>query len=231
MFQIASLLLVAVLLYGIHRIRLRKVQRRGIDLEALIEARTVELLAAYKQLEEASLTDALTGLRNRRFIQQTIGADVATVLRTHTHGASPQGGADLVFLMLDLDHFKHINDTYGHAAGDTVLVQVANILRRLLREADHVARWGGEEFLIVARFIDRRRAPELAEKIRAAVAAHIFALPDGSGVQRTCSIGFAAFPFLGAQKQGSWEAAVDVADAGLYRAKREGRNRWVDGGA
>lgn len=206
-------------------------ERRGNVLEALIEAQTVELVTAYKQLEEASLTDALTGLRNRRFIQQTVGADAATVLRNHARGESPQGGADLVFLMLDLDHFKHVNDTYGHAAGDAVLVQVAGILRRLLRESDHVARWGGEEFLIVARFIDRRRAPELAEKIRAAIAAHIFTLPDGTGVQRTCSIGFAAFPFAAAQPQSSWEAVIDVADAGLYKAKREGRNRWVDGAA
>jgi predicted signal transduction protein with EAL and GGDEF domain len=89
-------------------------------------------------------------------------------------------------------------------------------------------RWGGEEFLVVARFVDRRDAPELAEKIRAAIAGHDFRLPDGTAIQRTGSIGFAAFPFSPAQPRAvAWEEVVDAADHGLYAAKRSGRNRWV----
>jgi diguanylate cyclase (GGDEF)-like protein len=230
-FRTMSVMLVAVLAYAAHRARMRRIEKRGGELEALVEARTVELRDAYRKIEEASLTDALTGLRNRRFIQQAVGADAATVSRRHTDGQAGAGDADLVFLLLDIDHFKQVNDTHGHAAGDAVLVQVADILRRLFREADHVARWGGEEFLVVARFTDRSRAPELAEKIRAAVEQHAFQLPDGKTMHRTCSVGYAAYPFTGTQALNSWETAIDTADQGLYRAKREGRNRAIDGAA
>ncbi len=230
-FRAGVVLLIAVAAYGAHRLRVRRMETRGGELETLIEARTVELIEAYKRIEEASLTDALTGLRNRRFIEQAVGADAATVLRDHANGEGSSGTADLVFLLLDIDHFKQVNDTYGHSAGDAVLVQLGETLRRLFREADHVARWGGEEFLIVARFTDRRRAPELAEKTRAAVEAQTFRLPDGSGIQKTCSIGFAAYPLASTLADAPWHKAIDVADAGLYRAKREGRNRCVDGAA
>jgi diguanylate cyclase (GGDEF)-like protein len=133
-----------------------------------------------------------------------------------------------VFLLLDLDHFKSVNDTHGHAAGDAVLIQTAAVLRATFRAADYVVRWGGEEFLVVARFVDRREAPELAEKLRAAVASHGFRLADGTLLRRTCSIGFAAFPFSVSQPRAvGWEEVVDAADRGLYAAKRSGRNGWV----
>jgi diguanylate cyclase (GGDEF)-like protein len=137
-------------------------------------------------------------------------------------------GSDLVFLLLDLDHFKSVNDTYGHAAGDAVLVQTAAVLSRVFRASDPVVRWGGEEFLAVARFVDRREAPRLAEKIRAAIAGHPFRLDDGTVLQRTCSVGFAAFPFTPSQPRSiPWEEVVGLADFGLYAAKKSGRNRWV----
>ena len=216
-------------------------EARGRELEGLVAARTVELRDAYARIEEASLTDALTGLRNRRFIQQTVDADAAAVRRLHAGGEGQSGRADLVFLLLDLDHFKQVNDVHGHAAGDAVLVQVAEILRGLIRTGDHVARWGGEEFLVVARFTDRRRGLELAEKIRATVEAHRFRLPDGTELRKTCSIGFAAYPNDRDADRGphdadfaswggdSWQAVIGIADAGLYRAKREGRNRAIGG--
>jgi diguanylate cyclase (GGDEF)-like protein len=225
-FRLSSLLVILVAAYATHRWRVSWMEARGRELEALVESRTVELRDAYARIEEASLTDALTGLRNRRFIQQTVDTDAADVRRLHADGEGPSGRADLLFLLLDLDHFKQVNDVHGHAAGDAVLAQVANILRGLFRTGDHVARWGGEEFLVVARFTDRTRGPELAEKIRAAVEAHVFRLPDGTELRKTCSIGFAAYPNA---DPGSWQAAIGVADAALYRAKREGRNRWVAG--
>src|SRR6185436_11380435 len=129
------------------------------------------------RIEEASLTDALTGLRNRRYLEQTIGADLAI--------ASRAAGEDLVFLLVDLDHFKLVNDTYGHDAGDAVLVQVGTILRAFFRTSDSAVRWGGEEFLVVVRFVDRTHAGELAEKLRFAVESHRFALPDGRTITRT----------------------------------------------
>jgi diguanylate cyclase (GGDEF)-like protein len=204
------------LMYGAYRLRVRHLRARERELALLVAMRTRELETAYAQIEEASLTDPLTGLRNRRYLEQTIGADL---------DVSSRGGVerDMVILMVDLDHFKSVNDRHGHAAGDAVLVQLARLLQRTFRTSDHVVRWGGEEFLIVARFVDGARATELAEKLRAAVESHEFVLPDGAVLRKTCSIGVAVWPFTPAV---TWEHAVDLADAALYEAKRGGRNAW-----
>lgn len=205
------------LLYGAYRLRVRQLRARERALERIVAARTRELETAYAKIEEASLTDPLTGLRNRRYLEQTIDADLEVAER---------GGVerDIVILMVDLDHFKSVNDQYGHAAGDAVLVELARLLQQTFRTSDHIIRWGGEEFLIVVRFVDRAIAAELAEKLRAAVAEHEFVLPDGTVLHRTCSIGFAVWPFV---PEVNWERAVDLADAALYEAKRGGRDRWA----
>jgi len=206
-------LIAGALAYGVYWLRVRQLRARERELERLVEERTRELATAYEQIEEASLTDPLTGLRNRRFLEQTITGDLELASRGH---------GDLVVLLADLDHFKSVNDTYGHAAGDAVLSELARLMVRTFRTSDYVVRWGGEEFLIVVRFVDRATAPELAEKLRAAVAAQPFVLPDGTVLQRTCSIGFAVWP--GGE---SWDRTVDLADAALYAAKRGGRNACV----
>jgi len=188
----------------------------------------LRLAAANERIEETSLTDALTQLRNRRFLEQALGSDLELAARRHEDGRAGEGEADLVFLLLDMDHFKSVNDSHGHAAGDAVLVQVAALLRSVFRASDHVVRWGGEEFLIVARFVGRERGPELAEKVRAAVEAHEFRLDDGTLLKRTCSVGFAAYPLSTRQPRAcSWQEIVGIADHGLYAAKRKGRNGWV----
>ncbi|HYR29601.1 MAG TPA: diguanylate cyclase, partial [Thermoanaerobaculia bacterium] len=209
----------AAAIYGIYRLRVRQLRARERDLQRLVAVRTSELAAAYAKIEEASLTDPLTGLRNRRYLEQVIGADLQLAARGH---------GDLVVLLVDLDHFKEVNDTYGHAAGDAVLVQLAELLRRTFRASDHVVRWGGEEFLIVVRFVDRAGASEPPEKLRRAVAANLFVLPDGTTLHKTCSIGYAVWPSADAA---TWERVVDLADAALYAAKRGGRNAcWSGGG-
>ena len=234
-FRAGMALLVLALAYGGVRLRVRRLEARGRELERLVEVRTLslaeknrELERAYVQIEDASLTDALTGLRNRRFLEQGIESDLALAVRRHEEGAAAEGGADLLFLLLDLDHFKSVNDVHGHAAGDAVLTQTAALLRSTFRAADYLVRWGGEEFLVVVRFCDRRDGPDLAEKIRAAMEGHDFRLADGTALKRTCSIGFAAYPFSPVrQREIGWEKIVDVADLGLYAAKRSGRNGWV----
>lgn len=199
----------------------RQTRRRDLSLR-------LRLAAAYEQIEETSLTDSLTQLRNRRFLEQALGSDLDLAARRHEDGKAGDGEADLVFLLLDMDHFKSVNDSYGHAAGDAVLVQAAALLRSVFRASDHVVRWGGEEFLIVARFVDREKAPELAEKVRAAVEAHDFRLDDGILLKRTCSIGFASYPFsTRLPRARGWQEIVEIADLGLYAAKRNGRNGWV----
>ncbi len=231
---LAALGLIA-LAYAAYRLRVRRLEARGRALEQLVQERTLslaetnqELTVAYRRIEEASLTDPLTRLRNRRFLDQGIESDLDLSARRHEDGHTGSGETDLAFLLLDLDHFKTVNDTYGHAAGDAVLSQTADLLRSTCRASDHLVRWGGEEFLLVARFCDRADAPTLAEKIRATIAAHPFRLDDGLEIRRTASIGFAVYPFAPAAPRAvGWQEIVAMADLALYAAKRRGRNRWV----
>ena len=139
------------------------------------------------------------------------------------------GGRPAASCLLDIDHFKSKSTTsHGHAAGDAVLVQMRERLQEVFREADYLVRWGGEEFLVVARNTSRAAAPELAERARRSVGDRPFMLPQGRTLLRTCSIGFACFPLAPSQPRAAgWALAVDLADAALYAAKREGRNRWV----
>jgi diguanylate cyclase (GGDEF)-like protein len=215
-FRLLAALALCALAYGAYRLRVRQLGARARELERVVRERTAELEEAYARIESASLTDPLTGLRNRRYLEQVIGADQQLAERR---------GEDLVLLLVDLDHFKSVNDRHGHAAGDAVLVQTAEVLRQVFRASDHLVRWGGEEFLIVARFVDRAHGPELGEKLRAAVEAHPFALPavdveHGEVLRRTCSIGVAAWP----SPPLSWDQVIQEADAALYEAKRGGRN-------
>jgi diguanylate cyclase (GGDEF)-like protein len=204
--------------------------------------KNIELERAYHTLEEVSLTDQLTGLRNRRFFLQHVDADVAMALRRHeqpgSRGELENGqlreikdlkeNKDLVFFMVDLDHFKEVNDRYGHAAGDAVLVQMQARLREVFRETDYLVRWGGEEFLVLARATDREEAKVVAERIRRAVAHRDFLLPDGTTLAKTCSIGYACFPFMPSQPRLlTWSQVVELADMGLYIAKNSGRNAWA----
>ncbi|MEO7920081.1 MAG: GGDEF domain-containing protein, partial [Thermoanaerobaculia bacterium] len=131
-------------------------------------------------------------------------------------------------LMIDLDHFKQINDQHGHLAGDRVLTDIGAVVKGVMRDTDLVVRWGGEEFLFVARHTSREDAHRVAERICAAVGGYTFALPDGTTLRVACSVGFAPFPFfIHDRKLVKWEEVVDFADAALYAAKRAGRNRWV----
>ncbi len=201
---------------------------RLLVLQRQLEEKVRQRTAA---LEESSLTDPLTGMRNRRFLTQHIAQDCATVLRRHADlgaGQAAPADADLVFFLVDVDHFKRVNDELGHAAGDAVLMQMRGRLQPVFREADHLVRWGGEEFLIVARATSRVHAAELAERARAMVAATPFSLPGGGAIGISCSIGFACFPLATAQPRAlDWSAVIALADSALFAAKAAGRNRWM----
>ena len=195
--------------------------------QAQLLEKNLELERAYKALEEVSLTDQLTGLRNRRFFLQHVESDVALSLRGYD-GGEPGTDSDLVFYMVDLDHFKEVNDRHGHAAGDSVLVQMKDRLREVFRESDYLVRWGGEEFLVLARATDRSGAHVVAERIRQAVSSRDFVLPDGTPLARTCSIGFACYPFTPSHPRlMSWSQVVELADVGLYISKHSGRDAWT----
>jgi diguanylate cyclase (GGDEF)-like protein len=215
------------------RLRIRSLTRLTRRLRELVDARTRELALANKALLDQSLTDALTGLHNRRYLEATIPGILAQAVRAH-HAATagnvrnPSNNFAL-FAMVDLDHFKIVNDTHGHPAGDRVLQQVGELLRQVARGSDTVVRMGGEEFLLIARATGLTEAPTLPERIRSAVEAHAFDLGSGSPLRCTCSVGFCLFPIhpAGSQEPLPWEQILEVADACLYAAKRNGRNAWV----
>jgi diguanylate cyclase (GGDEF)-like protein len=190
-----------------------------------------ELSAANASLQEQTLTDPLTGLRNRRYLDFRIKEDVALVLRSHRHSEDPARARpplDLIFLVVDVDHFKNVNDIYGHHIGDALLQQMAAVLLSATRDTDTILRWGGEEFLVVARNTNRNEAAAMAERIRSAVEQHTFEVGTGVPIRKTCSLGFSVFPFAASAPEAcAWEQVVDLVDHCMYAAKRAGRNAWV----
>jgi len=198
-------------------------------LEKALETSNRTLHEALTAIENENFTDPLTDLHNRRYISAVIRADVAKVQRVYRDsGPALRENEDLVFLMVDLDHFSLINEYYGSSVGDQVLVAVAQALRRIVRESDAVIRWGGEEFLVVARSTSRKEAPELAERIRAIMAGLSIETPKGEVLRWTCSLGFAAFPFQTSDLSWlGWDRVVELTDVCLEVAKKSGRNAWV----
>lgn len=166
------------------------------------------------ELERASRTDALTGLSNRRHGMAELERQVA---------ASQTSGLPLSVALLDIDHFKHFNDTYGHAAGDEVLIAVAELLRSSTRKSDCVVRWGGEEFLVVLPGLPRSGAARRMRGLLATLAQRTLAIgAERTPVQVTASCGVAPW-----SPDMTVDDLVDRADQFLYRAKNTGRNRVV----
>ncbi len=178
--------------------------------------RTVDDLQRVALLERENAIDHLTSLYNRRFFERRLAEEFAHA-RRH--------GLPLALLVLDVDHFKRINDTHGHAAGDAVLRDLAARLLGAVRAYDVVARYGGEEFAVIAPSTRRADALRLAERLREVVAAQPLALRDDTGAESrigyTTSVGVAELD----ASMGDAAALFAAADAALYRAKRDGRNR------
>lgn len=167
-----------------------------------------------RQLYESSNRDALTGIFNRKHFDERLRTEVAYAERHDV---------ELSLILFDLDHFKQVNDALGHPAGDAVLRQVARLAEQTLRTEDVLARFGGEEFVVIARATSAAGALRLAERLRATVAA-VPAIVEGRPVPVTISAGCAA---LDLATGASAAALVQAADASLYAAKRAGRNRCV----
>lgn len=219
----ATLLL---LIYAGYRYQLRHLHAQRAQLERVVRQRTEELRIANKSLQDMTVTDPLTGLRNRRYLQAQLPIDLAFYERE----SLKPGGNDLVmlFTLVDIDHFKRINDEHGHHAGDMVLQQFSNLLKELVRTGDYIVRWGGEEFLIVFRPMPREMSTMIAERIRAAVEEHVFTMEGAVPIHVTSSIGFVEYPLF-RDKRGPlrWEDMVELADHALYYAKSRGRNGWA----
>lgn len=183
------------------------------------------------ELNDLVVRDSLTKLHNRRFLQEYMTVEAARIARDVTdleQGREPARDVVMGIYMLDLDHFKSVNDIHGHAAGDAILRQTAEALTSAMRKSDNLVRWGGEEFVAVAWVKDAAHVPIVAGKLRAAVEKTEFVLPDGQILRKTVSIGFGAMPFSSRQPRLlGWEQVLSIADAALYLAKAEGRNRWI----
>lgn len=160
--------------------------------------------------------DPLTGIANRRVMWEQGERRVAELKRAN---------AALAVLMVDVDHFKSINDRWGHDGGDHILVSIAGILKSNVREDDLLARVGGEEFMVLIREADARVAGEAAERLRAAIDREPVLLPSGEAWHCTASIGYC----LAAGSETSWKEIVVAADRALYAAKHAGRNRVMSG--
>ena len=197
MFAGAAMVLLGVLAALMYR-RMRELNRTLVKHEALLRAH--------------SERDALTGLANRRQFRE--------VMRVRGGEQAFRGA----LLMVDVDHFKRVNDHYGHAAGDRVLVEVARRLGAATRGDDLVARWGGEEFLVFAPEVDGLELDHLAERVRVAMNQAPVVLDNGTAIETTVSIGYAAFPLPTCHVPVTWEQAVNLADLSLYTAKNQGRN-------
>ncbi|MDP3520699.1 MAG: diguanylate cyclase [Hydrogenophaga sp.] len=183
------------------------------DVSDLAEAKVMldNTMEQALSLEESSHRDALTGVYNRRFFDEQITREILNARRYNW---------PMVVAMIDVDHFKRINDSFGHPGGDEVLRRLGALLGGMLRSSDTLSRYGGEEFALILSHIDRMAAPGLLERLRVAVERMVIDLPDGRQTQITISMGAAQLQDGQAPGQ-----LVSRADEALYAAKHGGRNR------
>jgi len=226
-FKFIFMIAVISLLYFVYLIRVRHLKRTKLELKKMVKKQTIELDLALKVMKEASFTDHLTQLGNRRFLTDHINADLLLASRAYFDKAETEN-SDLVFFIFDIDYFKAVNDKYGHLSGDKVLVQFSNLLKDIFRDSDMFIRWGGEEFLVISRFCNRNTSCMLAERARQQIADFKFDIGGGRTINKTCSIGYAAYPFIKSKPDKlGWEQLINIADIALFAAKRSQRNAWV----
>ncbi len=177
-------------------------------------AQAIERVEVVRSLEQMAITDGMTGLYNHRYFQMCLDNE----MRRATRYDQP-----LTVMMLDIDHFKKINDRYGHGTGDYVLSEVSDVLRQSIRQTDVAARYGGDELIVIFPHTTAADATVAAERMRAAVQDREFICPNGSRLSLTVSIGVASYPTHASSR----EDLILQADTALYRAKKSGRNRVV----
>lgn len=175
-----------------------------------LEARVMERT---RELQQLAITDPLTGINNRREIMSFLSTEIERA-RRYT--------VNLCVILIDLDHFKSINDTHGHLSGDQVLVDAAETLRKLCRASDSLGRYGGEEFLIILPNTNKVEAEALAERIRQTVNSNPVKTIDGETIHYSCSIGLTEF-----HASQSMQDLLHTADNALYKAKLGGRDQVV----
>ena len=191
-----------------------RVEQRTAELDFSNEQLTIQLArvnSLQEKLRQEAIRDSLTGLFNRRYLDEILSIELAR---------SKRENSPLIILMLDIDHFKNINDIYGHQVGDTVLQSVSNALKTSVRAGDIVCRYGGEEFILVFPGMKAEDGRTRAEKLRGMIASQTVR-ERGQLISVTISIGGSVFPNDG----NSSDELIYMADLALYRAKQNGRNR------
>ena len=197
----------------------------GISLDqSRTHRRTIELGL---QLSDLAIHDTLTQLHNRRFLQEYMAVEGARLVRDVSDWKTEQDTVVGLF-MVDLDHFKDVNDSFGQEAGDDVLRQMAVALCASVRKSDVLVRWGGEEFVMIARIKHRDHVRVVAEKLRRKIETMEFLIPKCPPLRKTSSLGYCVLPFFQDNPRLlSWEQALGLAGAALRIAKNEGCNRCV----
>ena len=210
--------------WGQRQDALRQEVRLRTEELRITNARLVEANDALKQL---STTDPLTGLHNRRYLYEQMENEPQRLARLREQ--MPEDDPVLGFALIDVDHFKRINDNHGHHIGDRVLGVLGDRLNRFARTGDHVVRWGGEEFLVVFQGLPRSHSTSVLQRLFEATVSRPVEMDDQVELEVTCSIGFAELPLLSdeAVDMIGWESVVEIADQALYRVKRRGRNGWA----
>ena len=226
LFKALILLLAATLLYAAYRRQLQLHQVQRVVLEQQVFERTRQLHTSNEQLENASQTDVLTGLRNRRYLANQIPADLAYYDREQQR--SDQSGRVILFVLVNIDRFSLVNERHGCQTGDRVLQQFAQILTAQVRSGDYTARWNADEFLVVTRPMPEHFVDRIGERLRSAITRHAFYSGDGTGLQLTCSIGMAEYPlFRDTERRPGWEQMVELAGTALHWIKQRGRDGWA----
>lgn len=225
-------LLVAVLVTLMVASWVMRLKESNARLEARVQQRTAEVRKMYEEIKHLAVTDELTGLRNRRYLELMMPMELKRLNRRRVDlgfdTEDPDDGAEWAGMMLiDLDYFKQVNDSFGHAVGDRVIQEISAVIQDTFRETDIVARIGGEEFLVYLSDLGSNKIGGVAEKLLAAVRSHEVQMEGRNPIRVTCSIGYAMLPTHVDSRKLDWRDLAKVVDAAMYRAKRTGRDKTV----
>lgn len=212
---------------------LRPRLQRHVDKWQQLQALRHELQQERKKRQHLESYDPLTGLGNRHYLQQFIGKDLEVTLRAyrnweHAREDSNPADEDLAFLFLEVDHFRYLNDQYGHSFGDEVLQTIKQCLIEAFRETDTLIRWGDKTFLVISRKANRDSAGRLAERARTMINNSVLSPNADAEVQLSASLGICFYPFLqSCPRQFSWQEVTNIARFARDTSKASGRNAWV----
>ena len=232
-FRFASIAFGFIVLLTFFLMNKRIARKREDEMLRTINEKTFELQLINKELQEAVVKDPLTGLKNRRFMFEFEEDNILAFIDSKERSThlienrvdSYRKESVFAILMLDIDHFKRVNDLYGHTTGDLVLVAFSKILTDSVRTDDVVIRWGGEEFIILLKNLRREKATEVAEKIRKNVESFPFRTESGKTIWITASIGMAFTPFFDhAPNLMGLDSVISITDLALYNSKNKGRD-------